>query len=110
MNKTFEQLKAGDKVFIIKGSKVEIAKVSVAEPSPTERHCTRVVFDDYEYSVHSDSTSFYDDMVGDIYCDIDDAMRRMQDICAKALHDYKEASGSLNLLECFKFWKLKRKI
>ena len=58
--------------------------MSVAEPSPTERHCTWVVFDDYEYSVHSDSTSFYDNMVGDVYCDIDDAIRRMQDICAKA--------------------------
>ena len=29
----------------------------------------------------------------------EDEMRKMQDICAKALHDYREASGSLNLLE-----------
>ena len=99
MSKTFRQLRAGDEVYVIKGSNVEITKVSTAEPSQTEKHYTWVVFDDYEYSVYSDSTSFYDDMVGDIYCDIDEAMRKMQDICAKALHDYREASGALNLLE-----------
>ena len=78
MSKTFRQLRAGDEVYVIKGSNVEITKVSTAEPSPTEKHYTWVVFDDYEYSVYSDSTSFYDDMVGDIYCDIDEAMRKMQ--------------------------------
>lgn len=97
--KKFKDLKSGDKVFIINGSDVEIVKVSVAEPSPTDKNYTWVVIGDYEYSVYSDSTSFYDDMIGDIYCDIDDAMRRMQDICAKALHDYRKASGALNLLE-----------
>ena len=99
MSKTFGQLKAGDEVYVIIGSNVDIVEVSVVEPSPTEKHYTWVVFDDNEYSIHSDWTSFYDDMVGDIYCDINEAMRKMQEICAKALHDYKCASGSLNLLE-----------
>lgn len=90
MSKTFGQLKAGDKVYVINGSNVDIIRLSVAEPSPTDKNYTWVIFDDYEYSVYSDSTSFYDDMVGDIYCDIDEAMRKMQDICAKALHDYRE--------------------
>lgn len=99
MNKTFGQLKAGDEVYIINGSRVDIVRLSVAEPSPTDKHYTWIVFDDYEYSVYSDSSSFYDELVGDTYCDIDDAMRRMQDICAKALHDYREASGALNKLE-----------
>lgn len=99
MSKTFGELRAGDEVYIIKGSKVEIAKVSVAEPSPTDKHYTWIVFDDYEYSVCSDSSSFYDDMVGDIYCDIDDAIKIMKERCEKALHDYREASGALNKLE-----------
>ena len=91
MSKTFGQLKAGDNVYVINGSNVDIIRLSVAEPSPTDKNYTWVIFDDYEYSVYSDSTSFYDDMVGDIYCDIDEAMRKMQDICAKALHDYRES-------------------
>jgi hypothetical protein len=99
MSKTFGQLKAGDEVYVIIGSNVDIVEVSVVEPSPTEKHYTWVVFDDNEYSIHSDCTSFYDDMLGDIYCDINEAMRKMQEICAKALHDYKSASGALNLLE-----------
>ena len=89
MSKTFRQLRAGDEVYVINGSNVDIIRLSVAEPPPTDNY-TWVIFDDYEYSVYSDSTSFYDDMVGDIYCDIDEAMRKMQDICAKALHDYRE--------------------
>lgn len=101
-NKTFGQLKVGDEVYVINGSNVDIVKVSVAEPSPTEKYYTYVVFDDNEYSLPSGWTSFFDDMDGDIYCDIDDAMRRMQDICAKALHDYREASGALNKLETLK--------
>ena len=36
MSKTFGQLRAGDEVYVIKGSSVEIAKVTTAEPSPTE--------------------------------------------------------------------------
>lgn len=36
MSKTFRQLRAGDEVYVIKGSNVEITKVSTAEPSPTD--------------------------------------------------------------------------
>ncbi len=100
MSKTFGQLKAGDEVYIIKGSDVEIAEVSVAAPSKLGHTLVRVsgcVFPVPSLCIHQ-----YIDMVGDIYCDIDEAMRRMQDICAKALHDYREASGALNLLETSK--------
>lgn len=101
MNKTFGQLKAGDEVYVIKGCNVEIAKVKRV----------RVAFKQYvlftagdeEYTMPVDLSSFCDMASSDIiYCDIDDAMRRMQDICAKALHDYREASGALNKLETLK--------
>lgn len=98
MSKTFGQLKVNDKVFVIKGSKVEIVKVSVAEPSPIEKE-TWVSLGGILHSIPSELSSFFGTTDGDIYCDIDDAMRRMQDICAKALHDYREASGALNKLE-----------
>ena len=97
MGKTFGQLKAGDEVYIINGNSVEIVKVESVEVAL--RRYVLITIGDTEYSLPIDLPSFYDDMVGDIYCDIDDAMRKMQDICAKALHDYREASGSLNLLE-----------
>lgn len=102
MSKTFGDLKVGDEVYVIIGSNVDIVEVSVVEPSPTEKHYTYVVFGDNEYSVYSDSTSSYDDMVGDIYCDIDEAMRKMQEIRDTAWYDFQCASGSLNLLEAKK--------
>ena len=97
--KTFGQLKAGDEVYVIKGSDLKIVKVSKdVTPSPIEK-CVWVMFGCIGRSMPSDLTSYHNYVLGDVYSDIDDAMRRMQDICAKALHDYREASGSLNLLE-----------
>lgn len=97
MSKTFGQLRAGDEVYIIKGSDVEIVKVQSTEVAI--RQYVLITIGDTEYSLPIDLSSFYDDMFGDIYCDIDEAMRTMQDICAKAWHDYREASGALNKLE-----------
>ena len=98
MSKTFGQLKAGDEVYVIKGCDVEIVNVSVAAKrcngADTLLRMSGCVF--HVPAVH---VQFYNEAIGDIYCDIDDAMRKMQDICAKALHDYREASGALNKLE-----------
>ena len=58
-----------------------------------------ITIGDTEYSLPVDLPSFYDDMVGDIYCDIDEAMKAMKKICENALHNYRKASGALNLLE-----------
>ena len=99
MSKTFGQLKAGDEVYVINGCNVDIVKVSVAEPSQMSEGYVCVTINDYDFTIPSLRTQFYDDMVGDIYCNIDEAMRNMQEICANALHNYKCAIGSLNLLE-----------
>ncbi len=101
MSKTFGDLKAGDEVYIIKGCNVEIVKVSMVGESPIEAE-TWASFGGVGHSIPSDLTSFYDNRGGCVCCDIDEAMRAMQDICAKALHDYKEASGALNKLETLK--------
>lgn len=98
MSKTFGQLKAGDEVYVINGSNVEIVKVSVAATRSNSAD-TLLRMSGCVFHVPSILDEFYHEVIGDIYCNIDDAMRRMQDICAKALHDYKEASGALNKLE-----------
>lgn len=101
MSKTFGKLRAGDEVYVIKGNSVEIVKVSVAatryNSADTLLRMSGCVF--HVPAVH---VKFYHEAIGDIYCDIDEATKRMQDICAKALHDYKEASGALNKLETLK--------
>lgn len=95
MSKTFGQLKAGDEVYVIKGSDVEIAKV---QSTATKQYHTFIKIDGWTYRVIADDTSSHNDR-GDIYSDIDEAMKAMKEICAKALHDYREASGALNKLE-----------
>ena len=94
MSKTFGQLKAGDEVYIIKGSNVEIVKV---QSTATKQYHTYIKIDGWTYKIPVGVT-FHSDR-GDIYCDIDDAIKIMKERCEKALHDYREASGSLNLLE-----------
>ena len=98
MSKTFGQLKAGDEVYVIKGSNVEIVKV---QSTATKQYHTYIKIDGWTYRVIAADSISYNDR-GEIYCDIDEAMRKMQDICAKALHDYREASGALNKLETLK--------
>jgi hypothetical protein len=95
MSKTFRQLRAGDEVYVINGSDVEIVKV---QSTDIKQYNIFIKIDGWTYRVPADVTSSHNDR-GDIYCNIDDAMRKMQDICAKALHDYREASGALNKLE-----------
>lgn len=98
MSKTFGQLKANDKVYIIKDDcSVEIVKVERVEVAL--RRYVLFTAGYSKYTLPIDLSSFHEGEIGDIYCDIDDAMRKMQDICAKALHDYREASGALNKLE-----------
>jgi hypothetical protein len=102
MSKTFGQLKANDKVYIIKGCNVEIVKVQSAELN-TAKTAVFIISEECDFSVYAKQSSCHYGMkTGDIYCNIDEAMRAMQDICAKALHDYKEASGALNKLETLK--------
>jgi hypothetical protein len=96
MSKTFGQLKAGDEVYVINGDNVDIVNVQSTE---IVRQSMLINIVDEYYSLPLDWTSFYEEQVGNIYCDIDEAMRKMQEICANALHNYKCASGSLNLLE-----------
>ena len=98
MSKTFRQLRAGDEVYVIKGCDVEIVNVSVAATRSNSAD-TLLRMSGCVFHVPAVHVQFYNEAIGDIYCDIDEAMRKMQDICAKALHDYKEASGALNKLE-----------
>lgn len=95
MSKTFGQLKAGDEVYIIKGSEVEIVKV---QSKVTKQYHTFIKIDGWTYRVITDDTSFHNDR-GDIYCNIDDAIKTMKEKCENALQNYREASGALNLLE-----------
>ena len=102
MSKTFGDLKAGDDLYIIKCCNVKIVKVQSAELN-TAKIAVFIISEECDFLVHAKQSSCHYGMkTGDIYCDIDDAMRAMQDICAKALHDYREASGALNKLETLK--------
>ena len=81
MNKTFGELRAGDEVYVINGSAVEIVKVSVAAPSKLGHTLIRV--SGCVFPVPSLRVQFYIDMVGDIYSDIDDAMKVMKENAKK---------------------------
>lgn len=98
MSKTFGQLKAGDEVYVIKGNSVEIVKVSVAATRSNSAD-TLLRMSGCVFHVPAVHVQFYNEVIGDIYCDIDDAIRKMQEVCATILHDYREASGALNKLE-----------
>lgn len=95
MSKTFGQLKANDEVYIIKGSNVEIAKVLVAE----DGKFTWVTFGGIGRKIPSDLIAYHNPILGDMYCDIDEAIKKMKSILERALHNYRCASGALNLLE-----------
>lgn len=100
MSKTFGQLKANDKVYIIKDDcSVEIVKVTKVVPSQMSDGYVRVTINDYDFTIPSLRTQFYDVWVGDVYCNIDGAIKTMKERCENALQNYKRASGSLNLLE-----------
>lgn len=98
MSKTFGQLKAGDEVYVINGNSVEIVK---AQSTATKQYHTYIKIDGWTYRVITDDTSFHNDR-GDIYCNIDDAIKTMKEKCENALHDYREASDALNNLETLK--------
>jgi hypothetical protein len=93
----FGHLRVGDEVYIVNGNSVEIAKVQKVVASKDNMFVT---FGDTEYLLPILSPSlcnFY--KVGDIYCDIDGAIKVMEKALEKALYDYKCASGALNKLE-----------
>lgn len=94
MSKTFGELRAGDEVYAIQGSNVEIVKVSVAGADKY----VWVTYGGIGRLIPSDLTSYHYSE-GNIYCNIDDAIKAMKKICANALHDYRRASGALNKLE-----------
>lgn len=100
MAKTFGQLKANDKVYIIKDDcSVEIVKVTNVKLTQMSDRYVRVTINDYDFTIPSLRTQFYDIFVGDVYCNIDDAIKTMKERCENALQNYKRASGALNLLE-----------
>ncbi len=100
MCKTFGQLKENDKVYIIKDDcSVEIVKVTKVVPSQMSEGYVCVTINDYDFTIPSLRTQFYDVWVGDVYCNIDDAIKTMKEKCENALQNYKRASGALNLLE-----------
>lgn len=101
MSKTFGQLKAGDDLYIIKGSNVEIVKVQSAELNTAKTAVFIIIIsEERDFSVYAHlSSCHYGMKTGDIYSDIDEAIKAMKEICEKALHDYREASGALNKLE-----------
>ena len=98
MSKTFGELRAGDEVYVIKGSNVEIVKVQGTEVATRQK--VYITIEDRCFLLSVDQLSVYDDVVDNIYIsDIDEAIKRVKEICENALHDYKEASGALNKLE-----------
>lgn len=100
MSKTFGQLRANDKVYIIKDDcSAEIAKITKVVPSQMAEGYVRVTINDYDFTIPSLRVQFYDIWVGDVYCNIDDAIKTMKERCENALQNYKRASGALNLLE-----------
>ena len=107
MIKTFGQLRAGDEVYVIKGNSVEIVKVSVAATRSNSAD-TLLRMSGCVFHVPAVHVKFYHEAIGDIYCDIDEAIKTMKEKCEKALHDYREASGALNKLEAKKKLKIKK--
>lgn len=102
MSKTFGQLKANDKVYIIKDDcSVEVVKVKI-KPSQMSEGYVEVRINDWEFTIPSLRIQFYDIGVGDVYCNIDDAIKTMKERCENALQNYKRASGALNKLEAKK--------
>ena len=96
MSKTFGELKVGDEVYVIKDNDVKICKVvDCARDTSDAIGFTCIALGNGEYcALPNDQTSF-----GNIYCDIDDAIRKMQYICDKTLQDYQKAMGALYILE-----------
>lgn len=98
MSKTFGALRAGDEVYVIKGSNVKIVKVQSTEVATRQK--VYITIEDRCFLLSIDQLSVYDDVVDNIYIsDIDEAIKRMKEICENALHDYLCARSSLNLLE-----------
>lgn len=95
--KTFGELRAGDEVYVVADNSVEIVTVQSAE---IDEQTMFARMGDTEYSLPLDATSVSndDDEMGDIYCDINKAIRRMQDECENAWYYYRSAYSSLDYL------------
>lgn len=74
-------------------------KITKAVPSQVSDGYVRVTINDYDYTIPSLRTQFYGLWGGDMYCNIDDAIKTMKERCESALQNYKRASGALNKLE-----------
>lgn len=101
MSKIFGKLRVGDDVYVIKDNDVKICKVvDCARNTSDAIGFTCIALDNDEYiALPNDLESF-----GNIYCNIDDAIREMQYICDKALQNFQKAKGAVFILE------IKRKI
>lgn len=93
--KTFGELRVGEEVYLISEGNVEIVSVQSAQ---IDGKRIFVRMGDAEYSLPLDASSIYDIMMGDIYCDINEAMRKLQDVCENAWYDFRCASSSLDYL------------
>lgn len=100
MGKTFGQVKAGDEVYVINGNNVDFAKVQSTEEENTWRgHKVTVEIEDIHFYLSAEQSYIHDDMIGDIYCDVYEALREMKKRYNANVLDCKKSLDSLLLLE-----------
>lgn len=100
MSKTFGQLKAGDEVYVINGNDVKFVKVQSTEVKDTWDGQTVIVeIEDIHFPLSAEQSSINDDMIGDIYCDVYEAVREMKMRYNANIIECKKTLDSLLLLE-----------
>lgn len=99
MSKTFGQVKAGDEVYVIKGNDVEFVKVQSTEADTWDGKKVIVEIEDIHFPLPAEQSSINDDMIGDIYCDVYEAVREMKKRYNANIIECKKALDSLLLLE-----------
>lgn len=100
MSKTFGQLKAGDEVYVIKGNDVEFVKVQSTETKDTwHGQAVIVEIENIHFPLSAEQSSFNDDMIGDVYCDVYEAVRAMKKRYNANIIECKKTHDSLLLLE-----------
>lgn len=100
MSKTFGQVKAGDEVYVIKGNNVEFVKVQSTEAKDTWHGQEVIVeIEDIHFPLSAEQSSINDDMIGDIYCDVYEAVREMKKRYNANIIECKKSLDSLLLLE-----------
>lgn len=75
MAKTFGKLKVNDEVYVIDNNRMKVGKIS---DRPSFEYAF-IEIDGWMYSIPADVTSFYDEILGDIYSDFNEATKAIKE-------------------------------